>query len=224
MSYIDVMMFDPRLLEYIEKKKYYIKNNITPCMPLETEYAISSNDIIKIKRYLQKNVPQHPISLPGETKKKYVVYPPEIQYKSKLHYDKLEEKGNFEKLNHNPKFDKIINYAVEKTQIPVFLSQIIHKNKSNRVYDDSAPNECVNKIREQYHSGQQLDPEIMTDLMLGVPSHTKKSYGFNDAFEHSFDYIDNDIQEPNHVVLPFPRGGISARLENKKQTKRDILQ
>ena len=119
--------------------------------------------------------------------------------------------------------DRIINYANEKTQIPVFLSQIIHKNKSNRVYNDSEPNNCVNKIREQYHSGQQLDPEIMTDLMLGVPSHTKKSYGFNDPFEHSFDYIDNDIQDPNHVVLPFPRGGISARLENKKQVERDIM-
>lgn len=223
MSYVDVMMFDPRLLEYITKKKHSLKNNITPCIPLEVEYAITSDDIKKIKRYLRNDNPRKQVELPGETNK-YSVYPPDIMYKNKLHYDKVEEKGAFEKMRHEPNFDPIIDYTEENTQLPVFLSRYVHKNKSNRVYNDRNPNDCINKIREQYHLDQPLDPEIMTDIMLGMPSHTRKSYGFNDSFEHSFDYIDNDIQDPDHVVLPFPRGGISARLENKKQTKREVMQ
>lgn len=216
-------MFDPRLLEYITKKKYYLKNNITPCIQLEVEYAITSDDIKKIKRYLRKDNPRPPVELLGETKQ-YPVYPPDIMYKNKLHHDKVEEKGAYEKMKHEPNFVPIIEYTEENTQLPVFLSRYIHKTKSKRVYNDKNPNDCINKIREQYHQNKPIDPEIMTDIMLGMPSHTSKSYGFNDSFEHSFDYIDNDIQDPDHVILPFPRGGISARLENKKQIKREVIQ
>lgn len=223
MSYIDVMMFDPRLLEYIKKKKYCMQNHITPCISLEIEYAITPDDLQKIKKYLNKEPARRPIIMPNETSE-FPVSKPKIQYKNKLHYDKTEEHGKYEMVDHQPSFDNVIDYANEKTQLPVFLSRIIHKNKSNRVYDDSKYNVCVNKIREEYHANGKLDPDILTDMMLGVPSHTTKSYGFNDPFEHSFDYIDGDIQDPDHVVLPFPRGGISARLENKKQKKRDIFQ
>lgn len=220
MSYSDVMMFDPRLKEYIDKKRYYINNNIKPCIPLETEYAITSNDIKKIKRYLA-NEKEQPVSLPAETTE-YPVFPPKIYYKKKLHYDKMENHNEYENVEHEPHFDKIIDYAEEKTQLPVFLSRIVNKNRSNRVYVDSRPNQCVNKIREQYHAHQKLDPEIMNDLMLGVPSHTTKSYGFNDPFEHSFDYIDGDMQNPEHVILPFARGGTPCRNENKKQVRRRV--
>jgi hypothetical protein len=220
MSYTDLVMFDPRLKEYLDKKIYFIKNKMTPCIPLEIEYAITSDDIKKIKRYLN-NEKEKSVSLPGETSE-FDVYPPNIYYKKKLHHDKMEKHGDYEKEKHDPHFENIIDYVEEKTQLPVFLSRVVHKNKSNRVYNDNNPNRCINKIREQYHSNKPLDPEIMNDLMLGVPSHTTKSYGFNDPFEHYFDYIDNDIQEPDHVVLPFPRGGISARLENKKQVRRRV--
>jgi len=30
-------------------------------------------------------------------------------------------------------------------------------------------------------------------------------------FDYQFNYIDNDIQNPKHVVMHFPRGGISTR-------------
>lgn len=215
MNYYNTMMIEPRLLEYIAKKKNFSKNNIRPCIPLETEYAITSNDIRRIKKYLSNTDTQNNFAFPNETKD-FKIVPPNINYKNKLHYDKVEEKGQFEKLPHVPNFNGVINYAEYMTQLPVPLSKHVHKSK--RVYTDS-PNECINKIREQYYNGKQLDPTIMSELMLGIPQHTRKSYGYNDSFEHSFDYIDNDIQEPDHVVMPFPRGGISARLENKKQIK-----
>jgi|SaaInlStandDraft_3_1057020.scaffolds.fasta_scaffold06302_6 hypothetical protein len=41
---------------------------------------------------------------------------------------------------------------------------------------------------------------------------------------HYFDYIEEDIQNPDHIVMPFPRGGNNTRLSNKKITsKRDIF-
>lgn len=217
-------MIDPRLNEYLEKKKYYIKNKITPAFPLEVEYAITANDIRKLKRYLQNEPARPPISLPQETKQ-YPVYPPNIQYETPLHFDKMEDNGGYEKIKHDPHFDGIINYVDDNKLQPVFLSRMINQKKSNRVYDDAAyPNVCVNKIREQYHSGKEMDKEILADLQLGMPTHTKKSYGFDQDFGHTFQFIDEDIQDPNHVVLPFARGGISCRLENRKQVKRDILQ
>lgn len=38
--------------------------------------------------------------------------------------------------------------------------------------------------------------------------------------EHFFSYISNDIQHPNHTVLPFSRGGNMARLENNYKQAR----
>lgn len=221
MSNTERMMFDPRLLKYIEKKKYYLKKNMTPCISLETEFAITKNDIRKIKRYIQ-NKSSRPIDYPDETTD-FPLYPPKIQYKNKLHFDKTENEGDYEKMSHQPDFEPVLDYAEDKTLLPVFLSRYLHKNKSARVYDDRNPNSCVQQIREQYHNNQALDPEIITDMMLGVPSHTKKSYGFNDSFEHAFDYIDEDVQTPNHVVLPFPRGGDSARLANKRVVARNTI-
>jgi hypothetical protein len=74
-------------------------------------------------------------------------------------------------------------------------------------------------MRDNYINCHEIDPETI----LSMPSKTNKTYGYDDSFEHSFNYIDNDIQDDHHVVLPFPRGGTSARLDNKKQHARDIF-
>jgi len=222
MSYSNPKMFDPRLLEYIQKKQYHLENNITPCIPLEKEYGITYGDMPKIKRYLENEPDRENISLPNETTE-YPVHEPKIQYKNKLHYDTMEHSDIKHKLKHDPSEKEILNYLNDREEVPVFLSRIIHKNKSNRVYEDTNyPNVCVNKIREQYHNEKPLDQEILNDLQLGMPSHTKKSYGYNNSFENAFQYVDGELQNPDHVVLPFPRGGISCRMENKKQFSREV--
>ena len=47
--------FDPRLKEYIKKKKRYKDNNIKPCISLEKEYMITKDDISKIKAFFKGN-------------------------------------------------------------------------------------------------------------------------------------------------------------------------
>jgi hypothetical protein len=223
MSYLDINMFDPRLVEYLKKKEYYKKQKMTPCIPLEIEYAITDNDLKKIQRYEKykgKKIVQK-IQLPNETTE-FPVFEPNIQYKNPFHYENIISQEST-KMKHNPDFNPMLKYLNKKTEIPAFLSQYIHKNKSDRVYKEKNINECVNQIREEYLADQTLNPDILNDLILGMPDHTKKSYGYNDAFEHYFDYVDNDKQKEDHVVLPFPRGGISCRLENSKQKSREIL-
>lgn len=220
MSYTDISMFDPRLVEYLQKKRYCLKNNIIPTIPLETEYAITYDDIQKIKRYLL-NHKQTSIPPSGETDK-FPIYPPNIQYKNKLHHEHIEKCDSNDNLKHSPDSSKVMRYAEENTYPPAFLYHMVRPNASGRVYDDSNPNDCINTIREQYLSNKPLDQTIKNELILGMPSHASKSYGYNDVFEHSLDYIDGDIQEPNHVVLPFPRGGIPSRLENKRKVIRNV--
>lgn len=48
----DELMIDPRLMEYMKKKKFYEENNIESKF-LDKEFAISKTDIIKIKSYLK---------------------------------------------------------------------------------------------------------------------------------------------------------------------------
>jgi hypothetical protein len=53
-------------------------------------------------------------------------------------------------------------------------------------------------------------------VKTGIPSRdtSKKSYGYKNLAEHYFDYITDDIQDPDHVVMPFPRGGEPTRQDN----------
>lgn len=46
------MFLEPRLQQYIEKKKYYKKYGIETEQPLEREYSISNNDLKLIKDYI----------------------------------------------------------------------------------------------------------------------------------------------------------------------------
>lgn len=58
-------------------------------------------------------------------------------------------------------------------------------------------------------------------IKCGIPNKDtkKKSYGYSNPAEHYFDYISEDIQEANHVVMPFPRGGTATRLDNHKTAR-----
>jgi len=47
------MMLEPRLQEYLKKKKYYKHNNIQPCVSLEKEYQITSRDRKILRNFLK---------------------------------------------------------------------------------------------------------------------------------------------------------------------------
>lgn len=67
------------------------------------------------------------------------------------------------------------------------------------------------------------DSEFESSLIRGMPSITKKSYGYRNPDEHYFQYIDDDFQNPDNTVLPFPRGGESTRISNKKLARQKFI-
>lgn len=215
------LIFEPRLREYLKKKLYYTKNNMTPCISLEKEYAITYNDIQKMKRYLKNSISPSILNKNSDFyNNKIHNIQPKLRYKQPIHYECIDR--TCRELDHNPDSSVMMEYTKDEVEIPAFLSQCISKQKRVGVYDDRSPNDCVNKIQEQYYNNRPMDPEILNDMILGMPIHTKKSYGYDDPFDHYFDYIDGDLQKPEHTVMEFPRGGISARLENTKQRVRKI--
>ena len=46
------IMLEPRLVEYLRKKKYYKKHNIKPSVKPEQEFLITKPDLLKIKQFL----------------------------------------------------------------------------------------------------------------------------------------------------------------------------
>lgn len=48
-------------------------------------------------------------------------------------------------------------------------------------------------------------------------SYNKKNKTYNNPFEHYFDYVASDIQDPNHVVMEYPK---LTRLSNKNIGKK----
>jgi hypothetical protein len=59
------------------------------------------------------------------------------------------------------------------------------------------------------------DADIETSMIRGMPSRTTKSYGYRNPEEHYFEFVQDDFQNPDNTVLPFPRGGEATRLMNK---------
>lgn len=70
---------------------------------------------------------------------------------------------------------------------------------------------------------QCKDNNFEMDMINGMPVHTKKSYGYRNPEEHYYDYIDNEFQNAYNSVLPFPFGGESTRLGNKKMAKQKYV-
>jgi len=63
---------------------------------------------------------------------------------------------------------------------------------------------------------------LETEMIRGMPRHTTKSYGYRNPFEHYFEYLDDDFQNPDNSVEPWHRGGEPTRFTNKKLAKQSF--
>ena len=78
---------------------------------------------------------------------------------------------------------------------------------------------CHKAIRICFATGLR-NVQLESMMWYGEPSGTKKSDGYPQPAEHNYQYVDKDVQHPDHVVLPFPRGGYSTRNLDKISVKR----
>ena len=169
----------------------------------------------------------------------YNLFPPEIQYNQSLHYSQDQDAIN--ELPHNHKVDELIGKLDSYRQ----HTNTIYQHSADMDIENKVSIPCVNSNNRKYLNTNQYqavplkgngvnliggtrDVDIENQLMKGLPEQNAKfkSLGYPNYSDHSFQYISKDIQDPNHVVLPFSRGGINSRNENNfkraKQYNREI--
>lgn len=125
---------------------------------------------------------------------------------------------------------------------PSFSQQTLNNIKSGNIYQDNSKgykpyhsgysgcrtdnNQMINQM---YQSNKrfgedvdmyQRDREFDTYVQAGMPTfNKKKSYGYPDTWQYHFNYAPLELQDPDHVVMNFPRGGDSTRLANGVRNK-----
>ena len=82
-------------------------------------------------------------------------------------------------------------------------------------------------IFEPFNENDMRDADFESSLLRGMPSNTRKSYGYRNPEEHYFQYIEDDFQNADNSVEPYPRGGEGTRMINKsmanQKNTREIL-
>lgn len=69
------------------------------------------------------------------------------------------------------------------------------------------------------HGRGRNDVDAETDIIQGISSRTDRSK-IGEVYVDRFEQLDRDIQDPDHIVLPWPRGGIDTRYLEKYSRKR----
>lgn len=156
---------------------------------------------------------------------------------------------NLNESKFNPRIDPKIDPGVEehnklKSQYRIgpnnnnnnnYVDNIKYSEKSDVDYESKKfiPNVSSNVRKDLNTSSYDRMPvfnkdymntELETSLVRGMPSNNKsKSYGYRNSDEHYYDYINDDFQHPDNVVMPFPRGGEGTRQYDKGMAKNNYI-
>lgn len=67
-----------------------------------------------------------------------------------------------------------------------------------------------------------LDIDVDTEIKLGIPTHTKKTYGYDNPEKHYFDFLEDSDEFTTCGLEDWTRGGIVTRVDNKKTARKTI--
>jgi hypothetical protein len=146
--------------------------------------------------------------------------PPQLQYKQHLSWESPNYKPEHELPHENNLNDiirKIDQYKIQTNSILDYPAEMDKEiNYSNQKFAKTSTSSVPLRGNQVNRIGGTRDVDTENCLIKGLPDRDAKfkSIGYPNYSEHSFDYISGDIQDPKHVVLPFPRGGFNSRLEN----------
>jgi len=143
---------------------------------------------------------------------------PSIVYNQKLHYQRDDSQQNllgsgftYRKANI-PNFEKQHQFDLDtRNSIPA-MSMKSRKSEAENLYTGVA----------ELTGGPLKNIDYENYIKYGYPTSKSKSLGYENPFENQFQYIDDDIQNPDHVVFDRPT---PTRLENRviaRPKKRDI--
>lgn len=253
------IMLEPRIQQYIQKKKYYKKNKIEPSVAPEIEYQITDMDKMRIREYMKGNKNMYSIEAQERYTPELVVkgfeFDPDEAYKSDPRYKNYQKKVSktMNALEQRYKYDGMNNQYEIKHQShsrtyndpPQVQRNVRQYPMHDGFYNSNACNDptnhnpnnnaVVNKLETYAQKlnkinsngvvlGQNnisrknvdLENEILRNTFTSDPSlpiRGGKRHGYRDNAEHFFDYIDDDLQKPEHVVSD---RGVSTRLNNHK--------
>lgn len=210
------IMIEPRLREYLIKKKYYRDNNIKTDVSLEKTFQITRMDKKKLKKYLigKKDIHDY------ENKS--------LSYKYRKSKNRNKEINNY--LANDDKCRKLKKKFKEEVNKQYFNKQYFNKETTKFAPRADPRIDPVDISENKYFERKTTNPFHLKDDNYGgnyttqqdeiykirsMPQFTKKSYGYRNPAEHYFQYIDPEIFNPSNAVEKWTRGGVSTRLSNK---------
>lgn len=305
----DGIMLEPRLMDYINRKKAYKKGNIASSGSLERQCGITKEDIRTIKKYMKGKNNLYTTSRLGRNEDLIDIthgasefQDADDEYKKDPRYKRLQNKmkteTNAQKYRHNQsqmddeyncKIDTPYNkmsyrkherddagdrsFMLDRTRgnrntgeyrddflldtrannvVSDNPNYIHHPTRRSNMYHHKEPrfarnsrlrfseretvpyrnlvdnivgevNQFTEKTRHTHnahmpyiHTHGFKDANIDNYVHYGVSAKTGKSVGYKNPFEHQFQYIDPEIQHPDHVVSD---RGIPTRQWNTSRSK-----
>lgn len=192
---------EPRLQEYIKKKKYYKENRIETEIPLEKEFNITKEDLRKIKALLRgdKDIYNHKkqdeytdyVEMTGfemDPDKMYKSDPRFSRYLKKVKRDKdaLKQRDNVYNLDENY-YDNILDdeYHEDIDEKEIMRNQKIKNTKNNEDYNDNY--ERYDKYINNKKNYDNFDNNDVTDYDYDInfSENSKLDTKFNNKYKYS---------------------------------------
>lgn len=115
----------------------------------------------------------------------------------------------------------------KREKIQMKLNDEFDPNDYNLRYKNNLKTEKCNPREGFYYTNKDVGAgrgfgnlEISNDMRYGDASrHDTKEFKEvregQQFFDYQFQYLDRNFQDPNHIVMPIPRGGESTRKQNQ---------
>jgi hypothetical protein len=128
-------------------------------------------------------------------------------------------------IDHNPVFEEIIgntnSYRKKINRAEMQMNENSFMDLDSKVIIprmNSKKDSNENKYTGMpFMNGELRDVDIESSMRTGSTTSKAKTNGYRNPFEHYFQYIDGEIQRPEHIV--FERG-MPTRLLNKEFSKK----
>jgi len=193
---------EPRLREYINKKRYYAENDIDPVVPLEEQYTISDYDRKILRSYLkgdtktfEKRAKKNPDMLDARGQRF-----PSSDFKYDVRFDRLKKKMEREK---DAKIQRS-NYGIIKQRYDMYDDERDYASpmgddraglftRSRRVDFDDSPKK---NMRDDFLLDSRYN--IENPNMLDPP---KRHYMYNDPPKIQYNFIEASSPEKSGSVF-----------------------
>lgn len=163
---------------------------------------------------------------------RHYTHPPKLDYKLRLHPTQKKADLTQHQSDLNNVLTGLHSYAQKASISMESSAEMDEISKVNVPSVSSRGKKSANA--NLYMTSPFIDPLYslkntqLESNMRGLPSGSRKTIGHPNPFEHYFQYIGSDIQDPDHIIMDFPRGGYDTRGFNHQMrgacyNERDVM-